>query len=65
MSMTLENKEYVKRGRDRVKAQGGKQVNAMLTPEEAAALAKLQEKLGLGVRDTIGTALLKAAKHVR
>lgn len=60
----LDVKEYQKRSRDRRKAEGGKLVSAVLKPDEAQALAKLQEKLGLGVRDAIGTALLKAAKKL-
>lgn len=64
MSM-LELKEYQKRSRDNRKASGGKIVSIVLKPDEAQALAKLQEKHGLGIRDTVGKALLDAAKRAK
>jgi hypothetical protein len=65
MSMTLENKEYQKRSRLRRIAEGGKALTLILTPEENAALEKLKAKLGANNRDTIGKALLEAAKRIR
>jgi hypothetical protein len=65
MSMTLENKEYQKRGRDRRREEGGKYVAAMLTADEAAALEKLKLKLGLTARDCVGKALLELAKRTK
>lgn len=65
MTMTLDAKEYMRRSRDKRQAQGGKQVAVMLTPEEVAALEKLKAKLGLNARDTIGKALLDAARRAK
>jgi hypothetical protein len=65
MTMALENREYQKRSRDRRKAEGGKTVSVVITPEETAALEKLKTKLGLNARDTIGKALLELARRAK
>lgn len=65
MTMTLENKEYQKRGRDRRKAAGGHAVYAMLAPDEAQALENLKRKLGKNARDCIGTALIALDKRTK
>lgn len=63
MTMTLENKEYQKRGRDRIKAAGGKQIAIMLHPHEVAALEAIKLKHGMNARDAIGKALLELGKR--
>ena len=59
------NKIDQARSRAARQAQGGKAVTVMLTPDEVKALSKLQEQLGLSIRDTIGIALLELASGDR
>lgn len=65
MSMTLDNKDYQKRSRERRKAAGGSTVSIVLQPEETLALENLKRKLGKNARDCIGTALLALDKRTR
>lgn len=65
MTMALENRDYQKRSRDRRKAEGGKTVTVVLSPDETAALEKLKSTLGMNARDCIGKALLDAARRTK
>lgn len=65
MGMTLDNKEYQKRGRDARRAEGWRYVAAMLSPDEVKALEVLKLKHGLNARDAIGKALLEAVKRLK
>jgi len=62
--MATENREYQQRSRDRRRAAGGRSVSIILTPAEAAALAKLQSD-GMTARDAIGQALIAQAKRIK
>jgi hypothetical protein len=62
-TMTLENKEYARRGRERNRAQGGKHIALMLSPEATTALENLKRKLGQNGRGVIEAALIALDKH--